>query len=132
MVVTLILAFILFAAWLVISVFARLQPKHRILHDVGKLISCQQYDQAVTLIKASNKKQLARELKCIMNDAMKKDKKGIVRPGPITQRHRFRFAYELYLLFVGELNVKQEIVDGSQLAEEHKYIIEQLKEIVGK
>jgi hypothetical protein len=129
---TLILAFILFAAGLIISVYARLQPKYRILNDVGKLISCQMYDQSVILIKASNKKQLARELKRIMNDAMKNDKKGIVRPGPITQRNRFRFAYELYRLFVGELNVKQDILDGSQLTEEHKYIIETLKQIVGK
>ena len=129
---TLILVFILLVAWVIISVYARLQPKYRILNDVGKLISAQMYDQAVSLIKASNKKQLARELKRIMNDAMKKDKKGIVNPGSITQRNRFRFAYELYLLFVGEVKVRQDFLDGSQLTEDHKYIIETLKQIVGK
>lgn len=35
----------------------------------------------------------------------------------------------LWLKNVGELNVKQDILDGSQLAEEHKYIIEKLKQI---
>lgn len=105
------------------------RPRNKILGDVGKLIASQQYAMAAHVLQSSNKKQLARELKRIMKNAMKKDKKGIVTPGSITQRNRFRFAYELYLLFVGEVKVRQDFLDGSQLAEEHKYIIEKLKQI---
>lgn len=105
------------------------RPRNKILGDVGKLIASQQYVSAVNVLQSSNKKQLARELKRIMKNAMKKDKKGIVTPGSITQRNRFRFAYELYLLFVGEVKVRQDFLDGSQLAEEHKYVIEKLKQI---
>lgn len=105
------------------------RPRNKILGDVGKLIASQQYVSAVNVLQSSNKKQLGRELKRIMKNAMKKDKKGIVTPGSITQRNRFRFAYELYLLFVGEVKVRQDFLDGSQLAEEHKYIIEKLKQI---
>lgn len=105
------------------------RPRNKILGDVGKLIASQQYMMAAHVLQNSNKKQLARELKRIMKNAMKKDKKGIVNPGSITQRNRFRFAYELYLLFVGEVKVRQDFLDGSQLTEEHKYIIEKLKQI---
>lgn len=108
------------------------RPKTKILGDVGKLIASQQYEMAVKYIEASNKKQLARELKYIMKNAMKKDKKGIVSPGSITQRNRFRFAYELYLLFVGEVKVRQDFLEGSKLAKEHEHIIEKLKQITGK
>ncbi len=108
------------------------RPRNKILSDVGKLIASQQYVSAVHVLQSSNKKQLARELKRIMKNAMAKDKKGIVSPGSITQRNRFRFAYELYLLFVGEVKVRQDFLDGSQLTEEHKYIIEKLKQIAGK
>lgn len=108
------------------------RPRNKILGDVGKLIASQQYVMAVHVLQGSNKKQLGRELKRIMKNAMKKDKKGIVSPGSITQRNRFRFAYELYLLFVGEVKVRQDFLDGSQLTEEHKYIIEKLKQIAGK
>lgn len=108
------------------------RPRNKILGDVGKLIASQQYVMAAHVLQSSNKKQLARELKRIMKNAMKKDKKGIVSPGSITQRNRFRFAYELYLLFVGEVKVRQDFLDGSQLTEEHKYIIEKLKQIAGK
>ena len=108
------------------------RPRNKILGDVGKLIASQQYVMAAHVLQSSNKKQLARELKRIMKNAMKKDKKGIVNPGSITQRNRFRFAYELYLLFVGEVKVRQDFLDGSQLTEEHKYIIEKLKQIAGK
>lgn len=108
------------------------RPRNKILGDVGKLIASQQYVMAAHVLQSSNKKQLARELKRIMKNAMTKDKKGIVSPGSITQRNRFRFAYELYLLFVGEVKVRQDFLDGAQLTEEHKYIIEKLKQIAGK
>ncbi|MBR6891892.1 MAG: hypothetical protein IKN15_01365 [Bacteroidaceae bacterium] len=130
--------FIIFCVLVVLAaIFAVLskivsRPRNKILGDVGKLIASQQYMMAAHVLQNSNKKQLARELKRIMKNAMKKDKKGIVSPGSITQRNRFRFAYELYLLFVGEVKVRQDFLDGSQLTEEHKYIIEKLKQIAGK
>lgn len=130
--------FIIFCVlFLLAAIFAVLskivsRPRNKILSDVGKLIASQQYIMAAHVLQSSNKKQLARELKRIMKNAMKKDKKGIVSPGSITQRNRFRFAYELYLLFVGEVKVHQDFLDGSQLTEEHKYIIEKLKQIAGK
>lgn len=127
--------FIIFCVLVILAaIFAVLskivsRPRNKILGDVGKLIASQQYVMAAHVLQSSNKKQLARELKRIMKNAMKKDKKGIVSPGSITQRNRFRFAYELYLLFVGEVKVRQDFLDGSQLTEEHKYIIEKLKQI---
>lgn len=130
--------FIIFCVLVVLAaIFAVLskivsRPRNKILGDVGKLIASQQYMMAAHVLQNSNKKQLARELKRIMKNAMKKDKKGIVSPGSITQRNRFRFAYELYLLFVGEVKVRQDFLDWSQLTEEHKYIIEKLKQIAGK
>lgn len=105
------------------------RPRNKILGDVGKLIASQQYAMAAHVLQNSNKKQLGRELKRIMKNAMTKDKKGIVSPGSITQRNRFRFAYELYILFVGEVKVRQDFLDGSKLTEEHKYVIEKLKQI---
>jgi len=108
------------------------RPRNKILGDVGRLIASQQYMAAAHVLQRSNKKQLARELKRIMKNAMAKDKKGIVSPGSITQRNRFRFAYELYLLFVGEVKVRQDFLDGSQLTEEHKGIIEKFKQLAGK
>lgn len=130
--------FIIFCVLVILAaIFAVLskivsRPRNKILGDVGKLIASQQYVMAVHVLQSSNKKQLGRELKRIMKNAMAKDKKGIVSPGSITQRNRFRFAYELYLLFVGEVKVRQDFLDGSQLTEEHKYIIEKLKQIAGK
>lgn len=130
--------FIIFCVLVILAaIFAVLskivsRPRNKILGVVGKLIASQQYVMAAHVLQSSNKKQLARELKRIMKNAMKKDKKGIVSPGSITQRNRFRFAYELYLLFVGEVKVRQDFLDGSQLTEEHKYIIEKLKQIAGK
>lgn len=130
--------FIIFCVLVILAaIFAVLskivsRPRNKILGDVGKLIASQQYVMAAHVLQSSNKKQLARELKRIMKNAMTKDKKGIVSPGSITQRNRFRFAYELYLMFVGEVKVRQDFLDGSQLTEEHKYIIEKLKQIAGK
>lgn len=127
--------FIIFCVLVILAaIFAVLskivsRPRNKILGDVGKLIASQQYVMAVHVLQSSNKKQLGRELKRIMKNAMAKDKKGIVSPGSITQRNRFRFAYELYLLFVGEVKVRKDFLDGSQLTEEHKYIIEKLKQI---
>jgi hypothetical protein len=76
-------------------------------------------------MQGSDKKQLARELKRVMKDAIKKDKKGIFK-----QKSRYRVAYELYRLFVGELTVKQDILDTFKLSDDHAVIIEKITKIV--
>lgn len=101
------------------------RPRNKILGDVGKLIASQQYVMAAHVLQSSNKKQLARELNRIMKNAMKKDKKGILK-----QKSRYRLAYELYRLFVGELTVKQDILDTFKLSDDHAAIIEKLAKIV--
>ena len=80
---------------------------------------------AVRLLQGSDKKQLARELKRVMKDAIKKDKKGVLK-----QKSRYRVAYELYRLFVGELTVKQDILDTFKLSDDHAVIIEKITKIV--
>jgi len=123
--------FIIFCVLVVLAaIFAAIskiasRPKYSILGDFGKLVASCQYEMAVRLIQGSDKKKLARELKRIMKDAIKKDKKGI-----LTQKSRYRFAYELYRLFVGELKVKQDILDQFKLIDEHAVIIEKLTKIV--
>lgn len=122
--------FIIFCVLVLLAaIFAALskivsRPKYSILGDFGKLVSCHQYEMAVRLIQGSDKKKLARELKRIMKDAIKKDKRGI-----LTQKSRYRFAYELYRLFVGELTVKQDILDTFKLSDDHASIIEKLTKI---
>lgn len=127
-----IVLIIVFAAGVTIKLLSLRIPEHKILGDIGKLIACGQYEQTVAIAKASNKKQLARELKHIMRDAEKKDHKGVKTnyAGEMTQKNRFRFAYELYLLFVGDLTVNKEFLDKCELSESHKYDIDRLKECI--
>lgn len=80
---------------------------------------------AVRLMQGSDKKRLARELKRVMKDAIKKDKRGVLK-----QKSRYRVAYELYRLFVGELTVKQDILDTFKLSDDHAVIIEKITKIV--
>lgn len=123
--------FIIFCVlFLLAAIFAVLskivsRPKYRIIGDFGKLVSCNQYEMAVRLMQGSDKKQLARELKRVMKDAIKRDKKGILK-----QKSRYRVAYELYRLFVGELTVKQDILDTFKLSDDHAVIIEKITKIV--
>lgn len=123
--------FIIFCVLVLLAaIFAALskivsRPKYSILGDFGKLVSCHQYEMAVRLIQGSDKKKLARELKRVMKDAIKKDKRGI-----LNQKSRYRFAYELYRLFVGEFTVKQDILDTFKLSDDHASIIEKLTKIV--
>lgn len=123
--------FIIFCVlFLLAAIFAALskivsRPKYSILGDFGKMVSCNQYEMAVRLMQGSDKKTLARELKRVMKDAIKKDKRGILK-----QKSRYRVAYELYRLFVGELTVKQDILDNFKLSDDHSSIIENLTKIV--
>ena len=128
--ITLILAWALFAVWIALQVYIRVQPKTHIAADFSKLLCCQQYEQAVCFLKNSNKKHLARELKGIMKDAKKKDLKGYGNPA-CSQKCRYRFAYELYLMFVGELKVDTKYLDQCELDEGRSDYIERLKAIVG-
>ena len=124
-----IIAIVLFVAGFVCKILANRIPDHKILGDLGKLIASGQYEQTVMLAKASDKKKLAKELKWLMKDAEKKDRKGVKinYVGKMTQKNRFRFAYELYLLFVGDLKVKKEFLEQCELSEQHTYDIEHLK-----
>lgn len=127
---TLVLAFVLFVAWVAIQVYIRVKPKTHICADFSKLLCSQQYERAAWLLKNSNKKHLARELKGIMKDARKKDLKGCSNPS-CSQKCRYRFAYELYLMFVGELKIKKDYLDQCTLDETRAYYIERMKAIVG-
>lgn len=124
-----IIAIVLFVAGVVCKILANRIPDHKVLGDLGKLIACGQYEQTVMLAKACDKKKLAKELKWLMKDAEKKDRKGVKinYAGEMTQKNRFRFAYELYLLFVGDLKVKKEFLEQCELSKEHTYDIEHLK-----
>ena len=123
--------FIIFCVlFLLAAIFAVLskivsRPKYRIIGDFGKLVSCHQYEMAVRLIQGSDKKKLARELKRVMKDSIKKDKRGVLK-----QKSRYRVAYELYRLFVGELTVNQDILDTFKLSDDHAVIIEKITKIV--
>lgn len=123
---TLILAWVLFAVWIALQVYIRVQPKTHIVADFSKLLCCQQYEQAVCLLKNSNKKHLARELKGIMKDAKKKDIKRCEHRG-IDHKCRYRFAYELYRMFVGELKMKTDYLDQCKLDEERTFVLDRIK-----
>ena len=81
---------------------------------------------------ASDKKKLARELKWIMKDAEKKDRKGVIRENGVgtNQKSRFLFAYNLYTMFVGTLKVKQSYLDLCELSDEHQDYIDNLKKCI--
>ena len=123
---TLLLGGILFIAWLGIQVYIRVKPNTHILSDFSKLVASQQYQQAAYYLKHSDKKHLARELKRLMKDAKKKDLKGCEHRG-IDHKCRYRFAYELYYMFVGELKMKTDYLDKCQLDEERSYVLERIK-----
>lgn len=123
---TLIFGGILFVAWLAIQVYIRVKPNTRILNDFSKLVASQQYEQAAYLLKHSDKKNLARELKRLMKDAKKKDIKGCEHSG-IDHKCRYRFAYELYRMFVGELKMKTDYLDQCKLDEERICVLDRIK-----
>jgi hypothetical protein len=124
-----VIAIVLFGLGVVLELLATRIPDRKITGDFSKLLCSGQYEMAAHYMMGSDKKKLARELKWIMKDAEKKDRKGVKinYAGGMTQKNRFRFAYELYLLFVGDLKVKKEFLEQCELSKEHTYDIEHLK-----
>lgn len=129
-----ILTIVLGVAGVACKLYAARIPDRKILSNMGKLIASQQYEQLVAYAKACDKKKLARELKWLMKDAEKKDRKGIPTSSHdpnFNQKARFRFAYELYVTFVGEIKVKKAFLDQCHLADDHEHVINQVRKILG-
>lgn len=116
----------------VLEILVNRVPKRQITGDLSKLLCSYQFEQAARYIMGSNKKKLGRELKWIMKDAEKKDRKGILRENVVgtNQKSRFLFAYELYTMFVGKINVKQSYLDQCELSDEHQNYIDHLKKCI--
>ena len=127
-----IITIVLFGLGVVLELLATRTPVRKITGDFSKLICSGQYEMAVRYIMASNKKKLARELKWIMKDAEKKDRKGVLRENGVgtNQKSRFLFAYNLYTMFVGKLKVKQPYLDLCELSDEHQEYIDHLKKCI--
>lgn len=127
-----IIAIVLFGLGVVLELLATRIPDRKITADFSKLICSGQYEMAVRYIMESNKKKLARELKWIMKDAEKKDRKGVLRENGVgtNQKSRFLFAYNLYTMFVGKLKVKQSYLDMCELSDEHQDHIDHLKKCI--
>ena len=127
-----IIAIVLFGLGVVLELLATRIPDRKITGDFSKLIYSGQYEMAVRYIMGSDKKKLARELKWIMKDAEKKDRKGVLRENGVgtNQKSRFLFAYNLYTMFVGKLKVKQSYLDLCELSDEHQEYIDHLKKCI--
>lgn len=127
-----IIAIVLVGLAVVLELLATRDPKRQITGDLSKLLGACQFEQAARYLMDSNKKILGRELKWIMKDAEKKDRKGVLRENGIgtKQKSRFLFAYELYTMFVGKINVKQSYLDQCELSDEHQAYIDHLKECI--
>ena len=89
-----IIAIVLFGLGVVLELLATRVPDRKITGDFSKLLCSGQYEMAAHYMSVSNKKQLARELKWIMKDAEKKDRKGALRENGVgtNQKSRFLFA----------------------------------------
>jgi hypothetical protein len=116
----------------VIELLATREPKLQITGNLSKLLCSGYFEQAARYLMASDKKKLARELKWIMKDAEKKDRKGVIRENGVgtNQKSRFLFAYNLYTMFVGKLKVKQSYLDLCELSDEHQDYIDHLKKCI--
>ena len=127
-----VIAIVLFGLGVVLEILANRVPKRQITGVLSKLLCSCQFEQAARYIMGSNKKKLGRELKWIMKDAEKKDRKGILRENGVgtNQKSRFLFAYELYTMFVGKINVKQSYLDQCELSDEHQDYIDHLKKCI--
>ena len=127
-----IITIVLFVAGAVLEILVNRVPKLQITGDLSKLLCSYQFEQAARYMMGSNKKKLGRELKWIMKDAEKKDHKGILRENGVgtNQKSRFLFAYELYTMFVGKINVKQSYLDQCELSDEHQDYIDHLKKCI--
>ena len=127
-----VIAIVLFGLDVVLEILANRVPKRQITGVLSKLLCSCQFEQAAIYLMGSNKKKLGRELKWIMKDAEKKDRKGILRENGVgtNQKSRFLFAYELYTMFVGKINVKQSYLDQCELSDEHRDYIDHLKKCI--
>ena len=127
-----IITIVLFVVGAVLEILANRVPKRQITGVLSKLLCSCQFEQAAIYLMGSNKKKLGRELKWIMKDAEKKDRKGILRENGVgtNQKSRFLFAYELYTMFVGRLKVKQSYLDQCELSDEHQEYIDRLKKCI--
>lgn len=127
-----ILAIVLFGLGVLFEILATRDPKRRITGDLSKLLCAGQFEQATSYLMGSDKKKLGKELKWIMKDAEKKDRKGVLREGGVgtNQKSRFLFAYNLYTMFVGKLKVKQSFLDVCELSDDHQYYIDRLKKYI--
>jgi hypothetical protein len=116
----------------VFEILATRDPKLQIAGNLSKLLCSGYFEQAARYLMASDKKKLARELKWIMKDAEKKDRKGVLRENGVgtNQKSRFLFAYNLYTMFVGKLKVKQSYLDLCELSDEHQDYIDHLKKCI--
>ena len=127
-----IITIVLFVAGEVLEILVNRVPKRQITGVLSKLLCAGQFEQAASYLMRSDRKKLARELKWIMKDAEKKDRKGILRENGVgtNQKSRFLFAYELYTMFVGKINVKQSYLDQCELSDEHQDYIDHLKKCI--
>ena len=122
----------IFGLGVVLELLATREPKLQITGNLSKLLCSGYFEQAARYLMASDKKKLARELKWIMKDAEKKDRKGVLRENGVgtNQKSRFLFAYNLYTMFVGTLKVKQSYLDLCELSDEHQDYIDNLKKCI--
>lgn len=122
----------IFGLAVVLELLATREPKLQITGNLSKLLCSGYFEQAARYLMASDKKKLARELKWIMKDAAKKDRKGVLRENGVgtNQKSRFLFAYNLYTMFVGKLKVKQSYLDLCELSDEHQDYIDHLTKCI--
>jgi len=122
----------IFGLGVVLELLATREPKLQITGNLSKLLCSGYFEQAARYLMASDKKKLARELKWIMKDAEKKDRKGVLRENGVStnQKSRFLFAYNLYSMFVGKMKVKQSYLDLCELTDEHQDYIDHLKKCI--
>jgi hypothetical protein len=122
----------IFGLAVVFELLAAREPKLQITGAFSQLLCAGQFEQAAMYLMHSDKKKLARELKWILKDAEKKDRKGVLRENGVgtNQKSRFLFAYTLYTMFVGKLKVKQSYLDLCELSDEHQDYIDHLKKCV--
>lgn len=127
-----IITIVLFVAGAVLEILVNRVPKRQITGDLSQLLCAGQFEQAAMYLMRSDKKKLGRELKWIMKDAEKKDRKGVLRENVVgtNQKSRFLFAYTLYTMFVGKLKVKQSYLDLCGLSDEHQDYIDHLKKCI--
>ena len=127
-----IITIVLFVAGAVLEILINRVPKLQITGAISQLLCAGQFEQAASYLMRSDRKKLARELKWIMTDAEKKDRKGVLRENGIgtNQKSRFLFAYSLHTMFVGRLKVKQSYLDQCELSDEYQEYIDRLKKCI--